>query len=66
MSGRMTSSLQIGFGDSAAMIVGSVSPKYRPVRMRCLACATVAPFIGPFMAPAPQPVQMSRPSRPSA
>ena len=34
--------------------------------VRCLAWAMVAPFIGPFIAPGPQPVQMSSPRRPSS
>jgi hypothetical protein len=59
MSGRMTSSLTIALGDSAAMMPGSETPRKRPARLSCLACAIAAPFMGPFMAPAPQPVQMS-------
>ena len=34
--------------------------------MRCLAWPMVAPFIGPFIAPGPQPVHTSRPRRPSS
>ena len=43
-----------------SIIPGSVIPMYRPFLFRCLACAIVAPFIGPFIAPGPQPVQVSR------
>ena len=66
MSGMITSWLTMGFGGSAAMIPGSVRPMYRPPTMRCLAWPMVAPFIGPFMAPGPQPVHTSRPRRPSS
>ena len=66
MSGMITSWFTIGFGGSAAMMPGSVSPMYRPPTMRCLAWPMVAPFMGPFMAPGPQPVQTSRPRRPSS
>ncbi len=34
--------------------------------MRCLAWLMVAPFIGPFITPGPQPVQTSRLRRPSS
>src|ERR1700736_3359111 len=54
----------MGFGGSAAMMPGSVTPIYRPCSIRCLACPMVAPFIGPFIAPGPQPVQTSSPRRP--
>ncbi len=66
MSGMITRSLTIGFGDSAAMMPGSEMPRYRPPDRRCFEWPIVAPFIGPFIAPGPQPVQISSSRRPSA
>ena len=66
MSGMITRLLTIGFGGSAAMMPGSVMPRYRPALMRCLACPMVAPFIGPFIAPGPQPVHTSSARNPSS
>ena len=65
MSGIIMSSLTMGLGDSAAMMLGSEMPRYRPSELRCLRCDIAAPFIGPFMAPGPQPVQMFKWRRPS-
>ena len=59
ISGIIDNSVTIAFGASAAIMPGSVNPIKRGWSERCFRCPNIAPFMGPFIAPGPQPVQIS-------